>query len=130
MMARHRLLVVDDEPGLAELLCEFAEDADFETMATTDAAAFLAALPTFAPTVVAIDVVMPTMDGIELIRHIARTNPDVAIIVMTGFNPHYADFAKRLGEASGDLTITTLLKPFDRKSFVAALADLTGPGPT
>lgn len=77
-----------------------------------------------APTVIVIvmDVVMPEVDGIELVQWLAQEKCQAKILIVTGYNPHYADAAKRLVSA-GDLpSVQTLTKPISLADLRAALA--------
>ena len=58
-----------------------------------------------------IDVVMPGTDGVELVQWLAQKNIDLHLIIVTGFAPDYATLAKKLGEAKGLRSVTTLNKP-------------------
>ncbi|KOR32735.1 hypothetical protein TI05_05370 [Achromatium sp. WMS3] len=119
-----RLLVVDDEPDIGKLICEFAKVVGYEAKATTSAQECMQKLDEFAPTVIVMDVVMPETDGIELIQQLAQANYQNKIIVMTGYNPNYVDFAKDIGENFGHMSISTLTKPFTRDKFFAILKRL------
>jgi YesN/AraC family two-component response regulator len=63
-----------------------------------------------------LDIIMPDVDGIELVQWLGERNCQAKVIVVTGYNPLYSEAAGPLGEAQG-LTVTTLLKP-------VSLADL------
>lgn len=119
--AANRLLIVDDEEMIGEILAEFAEAIGFEVKFTISGKAFLKILPDFHPTVVAIDIVMPTMDGIEIVRHLANTGYQGRIILMTGFDPRYTAHAAEIGHVFGLNPVTTLRKPISRESFVRAI---------
>jgi CheY-like chemotaxis protein len=76
----------------------------------------------FAPTVIVMDVVMPEVDGIELVQWLAQEKCRAKILIVTGYNPHYADAAKRLVSA-GDLpSVETLTKPISLADLRAALS--------
>ena len=116
-MTAKRLLVVDDEPDFRELVRKVAVDLGFAVEEASDAAAFKGAHDTFAPTVVVVDIVMPEVDGTELVRWMAERRSTAHIVVVTGYDPKYAELAKKLGEAMGLRSILSLTKP-------VALADL------
>lgn len=62
-----RLLVVDDQPALGEIVRRTAEGLDYEVVVTTHAEEFMAEYESFDPTAIVLDIVMPDIDGIELV---------------------------------------------------------------
>jgi CheY-like chemotaxis protein len=72
-----RILVVDDEPDARFLLRYAFERAGYEVSEATDGAAALVAIAASRPALVVTDMMMPTMNGAELIRHL-RADPDTA----------------------------------------------------
>jgi CheY-like chemotaxis protein len=74
-----RILVVDDEPDQRFLLRRILQRAGYEVSEATDGAAALRAVQESLPDLVVTDVMMPVMDGVELIRCL-RGNPATAHI--------------------------------------------------
>jgi CheY-like chemotaxis protein len=64
---------------------------------------------------------MPEIDGITLVRWLQQKSCSAKVLVASGVNPDYADFAETIGDENG-LDITRLSKPFVLKEFSAALA--------
>lgn len=121
MASNKRLLVIDDEPAFGGFVREVAEGLGFEVRVTTKADEFAEFYETFEPTVIVLDVVMPEVDGIELVQWLAQEKCKARIVIVTGYNPHYADAAKRLVSA-GDLpSVMTLTKPVSLADLRAAL---------
>ena len=115
-----RLLVLDDEIEVAQTVAWMAESAGFEARVSTTPAEMLRLIGEWAPSHLAIDLVMPGMDGIEVLRALADMNCSAAIIVMSGMGVKVLESAQR---ATGDrgLNIAGLLpKPFQAR----ALRDL------
>lgn len=122
MMVDKKLLVIDDEPAFGEFVRDVAERLGYQVRVTQRADEFAEAYESFAPTVIVMDVVMPEVDGIELIQWLAQEKCRAKILIVTGYNPHYADAAKRLVSA-GDLpSLQTLTKPVSLADLRAALA--------
>ena len=67
-----RVLIVDDDRKVAELLTELLEQDGYEVVCAHDGGRALDILDSFEPDVVISDVVMPVIDGIELCRHIKK----------------------------------------------------------
>ena len=116
-MTARRLLVVDDEPGFRELVRNVAVELGFAVEETSDAAAFKRVHDAFDPTVVVVDIVMPDVDGTELVRWLAERRSTARVVVVTGYDPKYAELASKLGDALGLRSSLSLTKP-------VALADL------
>lgn len=82
---RHAILIVDDEFGLAELLGELLRLRDFDVTLASNGQRGLALMSQQPFSLVLTDVMMPVMDGIEMVRRM-RASPDLAripVIVMT-----------------------------------------------
>ncbi|MHB1699416.1 MAG: EAL domain-containing response regulator [Acidobacteriaceae bacterium] len=115
-----RLLVLDDEIAVAQTVAWVAESVGFETRVSTTPEELLRLIAQWEPSHLAIDLVMPGMDGIEVLRALADMNCSAAIIVMSGMGVKVLESAQR---ATGDrgLNIAGLLpKPFQAR----ALRDL------
>lgn len=86
---RPRVLVVDDEAALRELFTETLEAAGYEVMTACDGRSALECLHRSSPDLVLSDVMMPGMDGLQLLRHIRRDlslcqTPVVFVTAATG----------------------------------------------
>lgn len=110
-MNEKRLLVVDDEPEIGEFLRKVATGLGYEVRVTTNGPAFQAAYHELRPTVIAMDMVMPEMDGNELVLWLMEQHYDANLIIMTGYNPDYAKDARLLAEFKGLRSVITLIKP-------------------
>ncbi|PPR26166.1 MAG: hypothetical protein CFH40_00112 [Alphaproteobacteria bacterium MarineAlpha10_Bin3] len=110
-MAANRLLIVDDQPALGEIVRRTAEGLDYEVMVTTHADQFMAEYENFDPTTIVLDIVMPDIDGIELVAWLVERKCGARILVASGYNNRYAKMAETLGAAKG-LEIMFLEKPF------------------
>jgi DNA-binding response OmpR family regulator len=121
-MSEQRLLVIDDEPGFGAFVQQVAEGESFTVRVTTRADEFKEALATFRPTVIALDVVMPDVEGIELLQFLADANWTGPVLVISGYTPDYLRLAKALGGSRGLPSVTTLTKPIHARDLRAALA--------
>ena len=83
-MPKGRILIVDDEPVIAESLSEMLEGWGYETAVAFDGAAGLAAVEEFHPSVVVSDIYMPHLDGFALLHEVRELHPDTAVILLTG----------------------------------------------
>jgi CheY-like chemotaxis protein len=110
-VAAGRLLICDDEERFGRFVQRVAMDLDFEVQVTSSADEFIAVYDDFEPTVIILDMIMPDMDGNELILWLAQRRSPADLIICTGYNPDYATNAKILAEFKGLKSVTTLRKP-------------------
>jgi two-component system response regulator HydG len=80
-----RILIVDDEPVVLEVLTDVLTSAGYEVSPLTRGQAALELLAEAAHDIVLCDIRMPHMDGFELLRELRRTRPSVDVVMMTGF---------------------------------------------
>lgn len=80
-----RVLVVDDEPTIRELLLDFLGMEGFVVEAVPSAEAALSCYDEFSPSVVLVDLEMPGMNGLELLEVFAKKEPMPLAIMMTGY---------------------------------------------
>ncbi|HZB46622.1 MAG TPA: sigma-54 dependent transcriptional regulator [Pyrinomonadaceae bacterium] len=83
-MPKGRILIVDDEPVIAESLSELLEGWGYETAVASDGLLGLAKVEEFRPSVVVSDVYMPNLDGFGLLREMRELHPETAVILLTG----------------------------------------------
>jgi DNA-binding NtrC family response regulator len=80
-----RILIVDDDEGQCAAMAAMLSDSDFETQIATDGLAALEGLAAFNADVIVADLVMPRMDGFELLRHLKDHGNLTPVIALTGF---------------------------------------------
>lgn len=100
-MSQPRLLLIDDEPSLAEFMANAARTSGFEPIVTARDDEFRNAFIAKRPEMVALDLGMPGMDGIELIRFLAEQEYRGPVLIVSGFDRRVLESAFRLGEALG-----------------------------
>lgn len=108
---RPRLLVVDDEPVLAEYIASAAVECGYEPILTSDDRQFRDEFLASRPDVVALDLGMPGMDGVELLRFLADEQFQLPVLIISGFDRRVLDSAFRLGEALGLNMVGPIEKP-------------------
>jgi CheY-like chemotaxis protein len=108
-----RLLICDDEPAFGRLVESVAEDLGYAVRVTTDGRAFIEAYGSFKPTTIVLDMIMPGMDGNEIVLWLAQQGSTARLIIITGYAPDYAAHAKVLAEYKGLGPVVTLHKPVD-----------------
>lgn len=120
-MVKGRVLVVDDEPMFGDFVRTVCEELGHEVLVTIEARAFQDAYESFDPTVVILDVIMPDVDGIELLQWLIDQGCSARILVVTGYNPKYAEMAQILGGAKG-LDVRNFSKPVRAADLRTALS--------
>jgi len=108
---RKRLLIVDDEPRFAAFVERVAEPLGYDVEVTIHGREFQAAYRRERPDVVVIDMVMPDIDGNELVLWLVEQRCHADIIIITGYHPDYAVNARLLAEFKGLRSVATLSKP-------------------
>jgi DNA-binding response OmpR family regulator len=110
-MPQPRLLLIDDEPALAEFLASAARESGFDPVVTARDDEFRDAFVAEPPDMVALDLGMPGMDGVELIRFLAEQDYDAPVLIVSGFVRRVLESAFRLGEALGLTMVGPVEKP-------------------
>jgi CheY-like chemotaxis protein len=101
------ILVVDDEPANRDLLVTLLGYAQHRVLEAADGAAALVQIQAERPDLIIADVLMPTMDGYELVRRL-RSQPDVAATPVVFYTAHYLENeARALAEKCGVRFIIT-----------------------
>ncbi|MBM9435204.1 response regulator transcription factor [Actinacidiphila bryophytorum] len=108
-----RVLVVEDDPGIADLLVRGLERAGYEAVGVPDGRQALASVP--EPDVVLLDLGLPDMDGVDVCRRL-RGRSDAAIIVVTARGEE-GDRVAALDEGADDY----LVKPFGLAELLARI---------
>lgn len=110
-MLQPRLLLIDDEPVLGEFLANAAREAGFVPTITANDQEFRDSFLGEAPDMVALDLGMPGMDGVELLRFLAEQNYRAPVLIISGFDRRVLEAAFRLGQALGLSMAGPLAKP-------------------
>jgi two-component system response regulator MtrA len=112
---RGRVLVVDDDPALAEMLTIVLRTEGFEPRVCATGDRALAAVREFRPDVVLLDIMLPGKDGIEVCREI-RAESGVPIVMLTA-RSDTVDVVRGLESGADDYVV----KPFKPKELVARI---------
>jgi DNA-binding NtrC family response regulator len=116
--------VIDDTAETLWLVGSIAERIGHQVTALNNALRSMMAFVRFKPDIVALDLVMPGTDGIEIIRWLADVDYPGRLIIVSG----YADFdrmAREPADAYGPMKVTSLAKPFWIAQLEAALGPIT-----
>lgn len=119
-----KLIVIDDEADLAGFVCDVAEQAGFKTEQYNDAELFRTQYDKSA-TVIVLDLIMPEVDGIEIIRFLAETGSDALLVLMSGFDSSVLHSAQKLAAEQGLNIVGSLNKPFRHDELHQLLSQLS-----
>ena len=113
MVSKQKILIVDDDNNIAELISLYMTKECFETKIVNDGEAALEAVEEFAPNLILLDLMLPGIDGYQVCREVRAKN-SVPIIMLSAKGEV---FDKVLGlELGAD---DYMEKPFDTKELVA-----------
>ena len=113
MATRQKIMIVDDDENIAELISLYLTKECFDTKIVHDGEAVLREFDTFAPNLILMDLMLPGMDGYQVCREL-RQRSNVPIIMLSAKGEI---FDKVLGlELGAD---DYMIKPFDSKELVA-----------
>ncbi|MCF2554326.1 response regulator transcription factor [Faecalicatena contorta] len=113
MVNKQKILIVDDDENIAELISLYLTKECFDTMLVHDGEKALVAYDTYQPNLILLDLMLPGIDGYQVCREI-RTRSNVPIIMLSAKGEV---FDKVLGlELGAD---DYIMKPFDAKELVA-----------
>jgi len=122
-MTKPTILVVDDEPLMTNMVSEVGELGGFDVIETNNAKEFQSAWQDHDPTVVIMDIIMPDMDGVELLKWLSEDKCLTPIILMSGYDKNYLETASSVGTEKGNTIIGTLFKPFQLAELEALLKE-------
>jgi CheY-like chemotaxis protein len=121
MSDARRLVVCDDEPEFRAYVRRAAESMGFEVRETGDPTACADLVRAFGPDILVLDIVMPGMDGIEVVQAVAAAGYSGRVLLTSGYDPNYMTSAARLAEIKGVRT-EILPKPVRLDALRAALS--------
>jgi len=80
-----KVLVVDDEPHICEVMSQFLENEGYEAASADSGVTALSMMNSFDPHIVFLDIRMPDMDGIQCLRRIKDNKKETEVVIMSGF---------------------------------------------
>ncbi len=110
-MNRDRLLVIDDDAGFRSFVRRVSETVGYETVVTEDADDFKEKVRSWRPSVIILDLQMPKVDGVELLRSLGETKSAAKILIASGFDVKVVETAARLAAERGLAIAGSLHKP-------------------
>jgi len=124
-MGNKKILVVDDEPDFLKMIKIRLEANDYNVIVASNGKEALEQIKSVIPDAVLLDILMPGIDGLEVLKRIRKTNPNLPVFIITAFsNEERFESAKKLNASgfivkTGDLqreveNITNVLRLSDK----------------
>lgn len=107
-----RLLILDDDPAVARTMAVIARQQGFEVHDFDAPRPFLEAIGRLGPTHVALDLIMPEMDGVEVLRQLACNGCTASLILTSGMGARVLEAAQATARERGLHVVGVLPKPF------------------
>jgi len=120
LRAMTRVLVVDDTEDILTMVQGVAQRMGLTTAILNNTVTFMTTFVRFKPDIVVLDIVMPNLDGIEIIHWLTDVDYTGRLIIMSGY-ADYHRMSEALAEANGRMQIASLRKPFRIAELQAAL---------
>ena len=114
---KEKILVVDDQFGIRILLNEVLQKEGYDTYQAANGLQALEILNDHMPDLVLLDMKIPGMDGIEILKRMKVLQPDIKVIIMTAYGE-----LDMIQEAMDLGAITHFAKPFDIDDIRKAVA--------
>jgi len=108
----NRLLILDDDPMIGQTIRRIAKMAGWEAEFTTEAEHFFIQVEVWCPDIIAIDLIMPGQDGVQVMAELAKRTCTAGIIITSGMGGRVLDAAGRSATEHGLNILGVLPKPF------------------
>jgi FixJ family two-component response regulator len=115
---RPRIAIVDDDPTVAVALRRLCRASDLDADTFSSGRAFLDSLPDERPDCVVLDLHMPGMNGLDVLRQLARVLPALPVIIITGH-----DDPSSRARCAAEGARGYLAKPVSDETLLQAIAD-------
>src|SRR5699024_5549165 len=100
-LTERRLLILDDDLAVARTIGMAAERLGFSVRCVEEPDPFFEAVRQWAPSHVAVDLIMPGMDGVEVMRQLAQAGCDAAVILTSGMGLKVLEAARSTASERG-----------------------------
>ena len=121
-----RVLILDDDTAVGETISFVAEAADMDAHAVSKPSEFFKLVDSWHPTHIVLDLIMPEMDGVEIMRHLAARRTRAGIIILSGVGSRVLDAARRAASEKGLHIVGVLPKPISPAALQAYLSSGNG----
>ena len=116
-----RLLVLDDDPLVGETVRMMAASMGAESAYCRTASAFFTKVSEWSPSHILLDLVMPGVDGVEVIQRLAKMDCQATLIIVSGVDSRVLDAAQRSAKQHRLPIAGALSKPFSRSALATLI---------
>jgi two-component system, OmpR family, response regulator ResD len=113
--SRGSILIVDDEPTIAEVVARYLVRAGYETRTAADGASAVAAATQRRPDLVVLDIMLPGLDGLEVLRRLHEDAEERVPVILLTAKGEESDRVVGLRQGADDYVV----KPFSPRELVA-----------
>jgi EAL domain-containing protein (putative c-di-GMP-specific phosphodiesterase class I)/FixJ family two-component response regulator len=122
-MANRRILILDDDAAVGQTIQWIAESLSFEAEFVTRPEEFFLRLEQKIPDIITIDLVMPELDGVEIMRLLAERKTRAKIIISSGMGSRVLEAAQRSALEHGLSILGVISKPISREALHLLVGD-------
>jgi len=119
---KRRVMICDDEPDFRAIVVDVVRGMDMDPVEVCRPEDFAGTYEAGAPDIVVLDIVMPNIDGLELVDWLADAGYRGKLVLVSGYNPNYARAAHTMADLKGISGVTVLQKPVSLADLRAVLA--------
>ena len=112
-MSANRVLIIDDDKRICRIIKRVADDLGNDSLAIDNPKLFESSYLDYEPNVILMDLRMPRLDGIELLRKLSTQQSKAAIILVSGMDKNVLETARDFGKTLGLNMVGILSKPID-----------------
>jgi two-component system response regulator VicR len=116
-----KILVIDDERSVTKIVARVASDLGFVVETLNDPSLAFDIFEAFKPDILLLDMLMPEVDGVDVLNEILACGTDAFIVIMSGYGKACLQLGKSVAKFHDHRAITTLAKPFRRADLIALL---------
>ena len=95
----------------------------YDVTVVNDPHSFKKSYESTRPDRIVMDIIMPDIDGIELVEWLISEGNEAPVLIVTGYNPHFAEAAKVFAKVRGRFQVSTLTKPMRIDALAQALTE-------
>ena len=119
------VVIVDDDVDMADFVSDATELLGFDPVVVGNGRHCLEHVKKQPPACLIMDIVMPDMDGVELLNKLAEADSKAPVIVMSGYDGKYLESVSMIAEANGVEVLGALMKPFSIDDLEPLLSKLS-----
>ena len=117
LMNKRKVLIVDDEEGIRNILCDFLDKKGYRTRSVADGRELIVQLNSELPDIVFLDIQLPDINGLELLKMIKQIDEDIIVIMISGYATE-----KKAKQTFQFGAFDYIRKPFDLEQVAAMLS--------